>query len=94
MSGSSDIQHTATIGWTRPVMKQKVRLFRQWSPRLLVVSLLLSLVVGCASGSLAISRSEVRILLDVLQMNHWSNPPTLPLTSEFSENMISPPAAW
>ncbi len=51
MSGSSDIQHTATIGWTRPVMKQKVRLFRQWSPRLLVVSLLLSLVVGCASAT-------------------------------------------
>jgi hypothetical protein len=37
--------------WRRTVMKQKVRLFRQWSPRLLVVSLLLSLVVGCASAT-------------------------------------------
>jgi len=35
----------------RTVMKQKVRLFRQLFPRYLVVSLLLSLVVGCASAT-------------------------------------------
>ncbi len=60
MSGSSDVQHTATIGWRKSAMKRKFRLFTQLFPPLLVFSLLVSLVVGCAGASGRQTRQHVK----------------------------------
>lgn len=91
MRGSSDVKRTATIDWRRTVMKRELRLYTQLFRPLLVLSLLVSLVAGCAGASARQTREYVKAGTlprpPVLLVHDFAvAPPDAPSSKEINQN--------